>query len=97
MSSDMSGYEGANYSNYVKDYKFSFTQNYIYPHKLVSKSLNQIYFVNQQTLYDFQRSYEKKARVSTKISQTCQNTAVLQINLNSFALQPPSQSVPFAI
>ena len=49
--------ENVNYDqpNHIRDYKFSFQQSYTYPHKLVSQNLGQIYFVNQKTLYDFQR------------------------------------------
>mmetsp|Transcript_782 Transcript_782/g.1396 ORF Transcript_782/g.1396 Transcript_782/m.1396 type:complete len:91 (+) Transcript_782:508-780(+) len=41
----------------------------MFPHKLVSQNLNQIYFVNQNAIYDFQRSINKKYKTDDKVEE----------------------------
>ena len=61
--------EPANYGSRggIKDYQFSFSQSYTFPHKLVTQNLNQIYFVNQYTIYDFQRDLNRKHRTDDRV------------------------------
>lgn len=40
-------------SSYSRDYRFSFTQSYTYRNQLISNNLQQAYFVDQYTIYDF--------------------------------------------
>lgn len=56
-------------SHNVRDYKFSFTQSYSYRNKLVSGILNQIYYVDQYSIYDFQSNMNSKYRTDDKVDQ----------------------------
>mmetsp|Transcript_14490 Transcript_14490/g.22489 ORF Transcript_14490/g.22489 Transcript_14490/m.22489 type:complete len:110 (-) Transcript_14490:172-501(-) len=51
----------------VKEYDFSFTQSYVYPHKLHTTHLKQPYFVNQNARHDFKRSKEKKSQTDDRV------------------------------
>jgi len=53
----------------MADYKFSFTQSYNYPHKLISTNLNQIYWVNKYTVYDFNHNMNLKFNTDDKVEE----------------------------
>jgi len=69
MITSFSGEIDTRQTNQIRDYKFSFTQSYTFPHKLVSGNLNQIYYVNQYTLHDFQSKIERKYRTDDNVEQ----------------------------
>ena len=54
MTSDATSYQGQqSQQTRIRDYKFSFSQSYAYPHQLQTNNLHQIYYVNDYALYDF--------------------------------------------
>lgn len=67
LTSDASSYSHHEAQPRVRDYKFSFSQSYAYPHQLQTSNLNQLYFVNDQALYEFRRASERKLRTDDRV------------------------------
>ena len=70
LTSDATTSYGASQAGHqprVRDYKFSFSQSYAYPHQLQTNNLQQVYYVNDYALYDFRQSSERKLRTDDRV------------------------------
>ena len=68
LTSDVSNnYSHQQQAPRVRDYKFSFSQSYSFPHQLQTNNLNQVYFVNDYALSDFRHASERKLRTDDRV------------------------------
>lgn len=67
ITSDAATYSQHQQQPRIRDYKFSFSQSYAFPHQLQTNNLNQVYFVNDHALRDFRQASERKLRTDDRV------------------------------
>lgn len=54
---------------HLQDFKFSFEQSYAHPHKVISGHLHQIYYVNQQAMFEFNQRGAAKVKHDLQVEE----------------------------